>query len=390
MIKLTAHALAFACAFSALSAHAVLVRSGFFSGMDMVPMQGTTMRQIEDEPAAVLLFKPEAGTVEVTAQFDRWFSDPARPKINAYAVSIGPEETPFDVMAEVLRQRELKVPTFHIRGGNLLQGQEYRLLLLDNGGQVRKAFEKLDMPALEQELGVRREAPVAAASADPAAATSTVTTVTVTQVGVAPGEMSNVNEPLYRNSQFRMQVEFPTGWTYRVAKSNDGAVAKAPNGQLDLRVWALPNDVAPNGAPGSMTAIEYIDEFLSGIGEMNKTRVSVDRRLIVEDDEAKGRDYVYSYNKLIEPDNPAAGVVRHRGRIQVFDHDGFIKACGADGPAREFDALDQSLIESYFLTFHPKLETEPAPAAADLGQPATAAPPVRVEPARPASRTRFY
>lgn len=389
MLKPLVHSFALAIMGLPLSVEAVLIRSGFFSGQDMVPMQGTTMRQLEAEPAAVLFFTPEAASIDETSRFDQWYRDPGRPKINAYAVSVGPEETPFDVIAEVLRQRELKVPTFHIRGGNLLQGKEFRLLLLDNGGQVRRAFENLDFAALEQELNFQRSS---------AGASGTVTaTNNADQVTTDVGHLQT-NEPLYRNHQFRMQVEFPPDWTYRVARSNDGAIAKSPEtGRVDLRIWALPDSGASTdpgtGASVAISPVQYIEDYLEGISELNHTRVSVDRRLVVEDDDARGRDYVYSYTRLLDPEDPGAGSIRYRGRIQAFVYDGFVKAAAAEGPVGEFDAMSQEIIEPFFLSFHPKLEPVNVPVSSTDAEPPASAAPAGVSTdnsRRIPSRTRFF
>ncbi len=140
--------------------------------------------------------------------------------------------------------------------------------------------------------------------------------------------------------------------------------------------------------------VQYIDDYLSGIGDLNRTRVSVDRRLVVEDDDIRGRDYIYSYLRLLDPEDPASGSTRFRGRVQVFVHGGYIKAAAAEGPAGEFDAMMQEIVEPFFLSFHPKLEPVGGEEGRNGGEavPSSAAPnrPRVNEGARTPSQTRYF
>lgn len=327
-----------------VSVPAEAVQNGYFQGLDLIPMQGTNMRQLEEEPAVVLLFAADANSTDQTSAFDAWYRKTDRPKVNAYAVSVGPGGTPFEVIQEVLRQRDLQVPVFHVRGSDLLEGRDWRLIILDNGGKVRRSFDTLDFAAVEQELAGQGQA----------VAESGETTAPAPAVAIEAAPTPST--PLYQNLPYGMTIEFPPDWPYREAKNKDGAVARGPQGRLDLRVWALPNTVGTDGQPGEMTAVEYIDQFLDGLAEQNQTRVNMERRLVVEDESDKGRDAIYSYGRLIEPENPSAGYIRYRGRIQVFASDGILKVAGAEAPAPEFDAAANSVIEPFFLSFHPRVE----------------------------------
>jgi hypothetical protein len=388
--------LAIVCSMLLSVGQADVVKTGYFAGLELVPMAGARMAQLEAEPAAVLIFAADANSVDATAKFDQWFRDPNRPRVNVYAVSVGPEDTPFDVISEVLRQRELQVPSFHVRGSNLLNSKEYRLLVLDRGGKVRREFDDLDLAALNSEL--TNPAGSTAAGGSTAAATSTATTTTTISIDggpaatptPAPGavivEDVNSNEPIYYNQRFGMTVQFPPGWQYRIARNGDGAVCRSPRGRLDLRVWAVPNATAADGSPGKMSPSEYIQQFIKSLGEQNSTEVDVDRRFVVEDDDAKGRDYMYTYARLNAPDNPAAGSTRYRARIQVFELGGTLKVAGAEAPAREFDAAVNSVIEPFFVSFHPRIEAPeggPPPPVATRGP----GEPVGVSPAPPAVET---
>jgi hypothetical protein len=354
---------AFICTAALDLSYADAVKTGYFAGLELVPMAGARMAQLEAEPAAVLIFAADANSVDATAKFDQWFRDPNRPRVNAYAVSVGPEETPFEVISEVLRQRELQIPSFHVRGSNLLSGKEYRLLLLDRGGQVRKEFDNLDLAALNAELTSASTAPQASSQVSATATTTTISidggpaaTPTPAPNGVVVEDV-NSNEPIYYNQRFGMTVQFPPGWQYRIARNGDGAVCRAPRGRLDLRVWAVPDTTAADGSAGQMSPSEYIQQFIKSLGEQNNTEADIDRRLVVEDDDAKGRDYMYTYARLNEPGNPEAGSTRYRARIQVFELGGNLKVVGAEAPAREFDSVANSIIEPFFLSFHPRIET---------------------------------
>jgi hypothetical protein len=195
------------------------------------------------------------------------------------------------------------------------------------------------------------------------------------------------NEPIYFNKRYGITVQFPPNWTYRIAKNGDGAVSKSPTGRLDLRVWATPNETAVGGAAGKMTPKEYIEQFISALGEQNNTQVSVEQRLVVEDDELRGRDYAYTYSKQLEGPEPGGATVRYRGRIQVFDAGGVLKAAGAEAPAREFDAAANSVIEPFFLSFHPRIETPEGSAGSGAAAPSRreGAAPVPTAPPEPGS-----
>lgn len=372
--------IALSCVLALSVAQADVVKTGYFAGLDLVPMAGARMAQLESEPAAVLIFAADANSVDATAKFDQWFRDPNRPRMNVYAVSVGPEDTPFDVISEVLRQRELQVPSFHVRGSNLLNGKEYRLLLLDRGGQVRREFDNLDFAALAAEVSNPGATPRSSAATSVSGVTTTTISVdggpSATPTPVPDGvvvEDVNSNEPIYYNQRFGMTVQFPPGWQYRIARNGDGAVCRAPRGRLDLRVWAVPNNTAADGTPGQMSPSEYIQQFIKSLGEQNNTEPDIDRRLVVEDDEAKGRDYMYTYAHLNEPDNPAGGSTHYRARIQVFEVGGNLKVAGAEAPAREFDSIANSVIEPFFLSFHPRIEAPegaPPPPAAVRAAPA--------------------
>ena len=81
-------------------------------------------------------------------------------------------------------------------------------------------------------------------------------------------------------------------------------------------------------------------------------------------------------------DEAAAGGVRYRGRMQVFESDGNFKAVGAEGPGAEFDG-NQQIIEPFFLSFRPKIvdeNVEPASAVPITDAP-PAPPPAPVLPA---------
>lgn len=385
---------------AAITSQAEIVKAGYFGGLDLVPMEGARLTQLDQEPAVVLIFAADANSVDATAQFDQWFRDPNRPRVNVYAISVGPQDTPFEVISEVLRQRGLQVPTFHLRGGNLLNGKEYRLLVLDRGGQIRREFPTLDFAAVSAELG-------ASGAASSTAITRTVTT-TQTAVSIDGGPVATPtpvpdgvvvedvtsNEPIYYNQRYGLTIQFPPNWTYRIAKNGDGAVCKSPTGRLDLRVWATPNETATGGGAGKMTPKEYIEQFIGALGEQNNTQVSVDNRLVVEDDELRGRDYTYSYGKQLEGVGAPGPTVRYRGRIQVFEAGGVLKAAGAEAPSREFDAASNTVIEPFFLSFHPRIEKPDdagtdgtRPAARDSAVPVPTAPPDSGSAAPPVRRS---
>ncbi|MGI8906841.1 MAG: hypothetical protein ACR2IE_10160 [Candidatus Sumerlaeaceae bacterium] len=374
----------------AASCIADVVKTGYFAGLDLVPMQGARITQLEQDPAAVLIFAADANSVDATTKFDQWFRDPNRPRVNVYAVSIGPEDTSFEVISEILRQRELHVPAFHVRGSNLLQGRESRLLVLDKGGQIKRELNGLDFAALNAELGAPGTTAAAAGSpastaismdGGPVATPTPTSTSTVVEV--------DSSEPVYHNQQFGMTVQFPPGWNYRIARNGDGAVSKSPRGKLDLRVWAVPNTSSAGGGAGQMSPSEYIQQFTKSIGEQNQSEVNTERRFVVEDEEVKGRDYIYNYSRLLDPGNPAAGSARYRARIQVFDSNGMLKVAGAEAPIREFDAAANTVIEPFFLGFHPRIETPDGvtpPPAADAralpgASPVPTAPPATPTPA---------
>lgn len=341
-------------------AWADVVKTGYFSGLDLVPMQGARFAQLEAEPAAVLIFAADANSADATTKFDQWFRDPNRPRVNVYAVSVGPEDTPFEVISEALRQRGMQVPTFHLRGGNLLQGHEYRLLVLDRGGQVRRELGNLDFGALNAALGAPAGAAVSSGSTITSSTTVSVDggaalTPTPVPQGVTVEDVDS-NEPIYYNRQFGITIQFPPGWNYRIARNGDGAVCKAPRGKLDLRVWAAPNNVNTDGSPGTMTPSEYIQQFTKSLGEQNGTEPNIERRYVVEDENSKGRDYMYTYARRNDPQNPAAETVRYRARMQVFDVNGTFKVASAEAPSPEFDAVNNAIIEPFFVSFHPRIQ----------------------------------
>ena len=347
--------------------HGAVAQSGYFAGHDFHPMEGASLELLGREPAAVLIFALEAGTSEITAKFDKWYQDPDRPGVTVYAIAASPETTSYVLAEEVLTQRGLKVPAFYVRGKALLNGKEYRLLLLDRGGNVRRSFSTLDLSALETELGFARSK---TATDVGSSAVQTIQNALKSDSNSARqgsgGESELLTAPVYHNQRFEMTIGFPPGWGYRVSKNGDGAVARSPIGQLDLRVWGLANTEGQE----PQSPADYIDSFTRSLGQKYQSQVTVERRLVVEDEDAKGRDYVYSYLRPSEPGQEGSRKSRYRGRIQVFSQGGVLKAAAAEASVSEFSAAEGPIIEPFFLSFHPRIEnvdTDQAPVRGSAG-----------------------
>jgi hypothetical protein len=322
----------------------VTVESGYFADAEFVPLLDSDARVLEREPAAVLVLAADQSAFGVLAEFDEWAQKPHRFDYAVYAVVPGQEGQSALVVEEILRQRKVRVPMFYTTSADYLGGEPYKLLVLRGGGALQLSLFSLEelerrMNRASEDAGLEpRLLPSADAMTTPGAT-------------AAPGDEATTaprrppgRKGVYRNTRYGFSVRFPDGWVYRESRSGDGAVGERAAGpsKMDLRAWATPNELGPDGSPGKMTVRDYLTQHLEMLGEQEGTTVEVEARFVVREGFSEGRDYTYSYtNKDGE---------KRRGRLQAIEADGVFKVAGVEGPAAEFDRSNR-MIEEFIGSF---------------------------------------
>lgn len=336
------------------------VASGYFRGMQFDPMLGAEPQVLTADPAVVLIFSPTSQNADIVAKFDAWYRTEKPPNVIAFGIVSGTTEYPIDVVEEVLRQRDLKIPVFFTQSP--LEGTGDRVLVIQNA----RAKPVADVSAAG--INAALTAPAGLAVATPRPAVSPATTIlpdTTPATAEAPPPVEAgtpvTTEPVgsqplrrgrgtYTNERYGFTVTFPAGRTYIEAQNGDGALSKSPDtSSLDFRVWASSNSSTDEGRPGAMDMSEYLKRHLSFIAEEYATRVNVDRKFQIRDDAIEGRDYTYTFVRT----SPSTGRrYEVRGRIQVFEVNGVFKVANVEGDADEFDRRSAE-IEQYMLSFEP-------------------------------------
>lgn len=387
--RLTAAALACAVMSAPLTLIAQKADTSYFQNLGLTPVGTASRSLITQEPAAVLVFSGSAGSADATALFNTWVNKTTRDfRGAAFGVAYKPAGQAKEIIEEVLSQRDIQFPVF-LTETDLLGGRDYRLMVVA-GGQAHDV-PGLDFAALDAELarhsGEGRSGPEATSTPDASQdreARADATPAPEGEDGAPPAAPTPapVGQGLYYNTYYGFTIEFPQGWTYRVARNNDGAVGRAPAGRnVDLRAWAVPASQVPgaeaNAAP--MSIPEYIEEHLNLLAEQTGSRVSIIQRYRVDDEGIRGYDYTYNFSRAMDAQGiprPAGQgpMVLHRGRLQVFETNGVFKVASAEAPAGEFERSGP-VIEEFIQSFHPFI--------ADAQGNPVATPPAGARPVQP-------
>ena len=322
----------------------VTVDSGYFADADFEPLMDADPRVLEREPAAVLVFTADQSAFGALAEFDAWAQQPHRFDYAIYAVVPGQEGDTALVVEEILRQRNVRVPIFFTTSADYLAGEPYKLLVLRGGGALQLTQFSL------QDLERRMERASEDAGLEPR---SLPVSDTVTSAGAPPAAGDSATtaprrppgrKGVYNNTRYGFTVRFPDGWVYRESRSGDGAVGErtAGSSNMDLRVWATPNELAADGSPGKMTVRDYLTQHIEMLGQQEGTTVEVEARYVVREGFSEGRDYTYSYRN--------EDGEKRRGRLQAIEVNGIFKVAAVEGPATEFDR-NSSMIEDFIGSF---------------------------------------
>ncbi len=317
----------------AASALGDVVDRGPWAGRHFIPIGAADIDVTASPLAAVMVCRHSPQAYDKVSSFEQAMQTTATVGVPAYVIVLVDNEDQADVVEEVVRQRGVKVPMFATTDSMPIEGECGLYVVTE---KEASPVSSADLSALRAQVAVRRSETGLSRPAD-----STTT---------APKATPATN-PLYVNQRYGFSIRWPSGWAYKVARSNDGAVGIAPEGsQLEARIWAAPEIESQD--PTDPPPYVQIKDYLDYVKTHARGEVTVLEKLKVFDGDIEGRDYTYSYMRIGKDGQPDQ---KYRGRIQCFVVDGVAKLVCVEGPEEEFRKKAR-VIDDFIYSFHPTLD----------------------------------
>jgi len=315
----------------ALAALGEALEKGPWTGKNLLPVGQADIVVAESPLAAVLVCRHTPAVYDRVSAFEQALQTTATAGIPAFVVIELENEDQLDVVEEIVNQRGFRLPVFGTTDDLVPAGSDCGLFMLtDKEAHAMGGFE---LTKLVSELALRR----------PDVRTGHSAEVQTTAPRVAPAR-----NPLYVNQRFDFSIRWPSGWGYRVARNNDGAVGVAPEGSaLEARVWAAPEVVSKD--PDDPPPYVQIQDYFDYLKQRARGDIKVETKLKVFDGDYEGRDYTYTYVRAGRNGQPDR---KYRGRIQAFVVDGVAKIVCVEGPEEEFQR-EEDRIDKFIYSFRP-------------------------------------
>lgn len=310
-----------------------VVDRGPWAGRHLIPIGAADIEITASPLAAVLVCRHSPQAYDRINAFEQAMQTTATLGVPAYVIVLIDNDDQADVVEEIVRQRGVKLPVFATTD-NFTRSGECSLFVVTDKEAL--AVTDGDLSALPTQIAARRSESGLSRPAD---------TVTTTP------RATPASNPLYVNQRYGFSIRWPSGWAYKVARNNDGAVGIPPQGsQLEARVWAAPEIKSQD--PTDPAPYVQIKDYLDYVKTLARAEVSVLEKLKVFDGDIEGRDYTYSYTRIGKEGQPDQ---KYRGRIQCFVVDGIAKIACVEGPEEEFRKRER-LIDEFIYSFHPTLD----------------------------------